>query len=207
MDQVLDSVRKHIFQITFFLPVEQAFMSNALFSGLPQLDDGVNCLLFLNLFTRNVLSSFIFWMWEGLKWKIRREQLGSCIDMSSIKCRQADPHGLPGNGIQASWEIQHVQKDDAGEFRLGTKVGRHQPGALGCVDLPRVFSCLVGFFSSQHFAPDILLNFLGTCSQRCSNLIYGNSVSDAPFLFSNRTAITCFLISLNVRVVSMLIIA
>lgn len=60
MDQVLDSVRKHIFQITFFLPVEQAFMSNALFSGLPQLDDGVNCLLFLNLFTRNVLSSFIF---------------------------------------------------------------------------------------------------------------------------------------------------
>lgn len=60
---------------------------------------------------------------------------------------------------------------------LSTQVEWHQPGAPGCIDVPRVFSCHSGFFSSQRFAPGTLSDFLRTRSRCCSDCVLGPSVS------------------------------
>lgn len=173
MDQVLCSVRNHIFQITL------SFLHN---SHLCQMRSSVGCCswmgnmvvsiawAFLPYLQGMFLFPFSFWTQQGLKWKIRRGAVQwlcrHAFDQVRTGCsawaaRWLDPGQL---STTASSEGQHRRVQALLPGQLGAQVERCQPGAPGCVIVPWVFSCHAGLFSSQPFAPGILSDVLRTCS-------------------------------------------
>lgn len=176
-------------------------------SGMPQLngeDGGVNCMRCSTLFTRNVLC-FLFFPLNRARIKnknkfLKRKHLRGCVDMPSTRmqtgCSARALRWLdPGQqSATASSEGRHRRAQAVLPGWLCAQVEWHQPGAPGCVDMPGVFSCHSGFFSSQLFAPGTLSDFLRTRSRCCSDCVLGTFVtlrlsSSAPGSAGTRSCI------------------